>query len=193
MGAPAMTRGMKGETVYMPEAFGIKSGKSPNFGRIKAITDTIMKAKGDDTNHLEQLFEKSDLINIWKLQDHIAHYLNKHMERSSAIEQLDTKIAKVNNLLFSLTCFFKQNYLFPPNQPCHDNYLSYFTKQEIAAKYRVSVRTITNWIASGLETTEIGGVLRISEQALDTFVKNNKRKKFKWRSVSNVYRGKLDG
>jgi hypothetical protein len=28
--------GMKGETVQMPEAFGIKSGKRPNFGRIKA-------------------------------------------------------------------------------------------------------------------------------------------------------------
>jgi hypothetical protein len=29
---------MQGETVYMPEAFGIniKSGKSPKFGRIKA-------------------------------------------------------------------------------------------------------------------------------------------------------------
>jgi hypothetical protein len=36
MGAPEMTKGMKGGTVYMPEAFGIKSGKSPNFGWIKA-------------------------------------------------------------------------------------------------------------------------------------------------------------
>jgi hypothetical protein len=32
MGAPEMTKECKGETVYMPEAFGIKSGKSPNFG-----------------------------------------------------------------------------------------------------------------------------------------------------------------
>jgi hypothetical protein len=32
MGAPGMTKEWKGETVYMPEAFGIKSGKSPNFG-----------------------------------------------------------------------------------------------------------------------------------------------------------------
>ena len=36
MGAPGMTKECKGETVYMPEAFGIKSGKNPNFGRIKA-------------------------------------------------------------------------------------------------------------------------------------------------------------
>jgi hypothetical protein len=36
MGVPAMTKEWKGETVQMPEAFGIKSGKSPNFGRIKA-------------------------------------------------------------------------------------------------------------------------------------------------------------
>jgi hypothetical protein len=36
MGVPGMTKEWKGETVYMPEAFGIKSGKSPNFGRIKA-------------------------------------------------------------------------------------------------------------------------------------------------------------
>jgi hypothetical protein len=34
-GGPYNDAGMKGETVYMPEAFGIKSGKSPNFGRIK--------------------------------------------------------------------------------------------------------------------------------------------------------------
>jgi hypothetical protein len=27
---------MEGGTVYMPEAFGIKSGKSPNFGQLKA-------------------------------------------------------------------------------------------------------------------------------------------------------------
>jgi hypothetical protein len=35
-GRPGMTKEWKGETVYMPEAFGIKSGKSPNFGRIKS-------------------------------------------------------------------------------------------------------------------------------------------------------------
>lgn len=28
---------VKGKAVYMLEAFGINSGKSPNFGRIKAI------------------------------------------------------------------------------------------------------------------------------------------------------------
>jgi hypothetical protein len=38
MGAPEMTKEWKGETVYMPEAFGIKSGKSPNFGRIKKVS-----------------------------------------------------------------------------------------------------------------------------------------------------------
>jgi hypothetical protein len=32
MGVPGMTQEWKGETVQMPEAFGIKSGKSPNFG-----------------------------------------------------------------------------------------------------------------------------------------------------------------
>ncbi len=31
-----MTKEWKGETVQMPEAFGIKSGKSAKFGRIKA-------------------------------------------------------------------------------------------------------------------------------------------------------------
>ena len=35
MGVPGMTKEWKGETVYMPEAFGIKSGKSLYFGRIK--------------------------------------------------------------------------------------------------------------------------------------------------------------
>ena len=30
------------ETVYMPEAFGIKSGKNPNFGRIKAKKISIV-------------------------------------------------------------------------------------------------------------------------------------------------------
>jgi hypothetical protein len=35
-GRPAVTKEWKGETVQMPEAFDIKSGKSPNFGRIEA-------------------------------------------------------------------------------------------------------------------------------------------------------------
>jgi hypothetical protein len=35
-GRPGMTQEWKGETVQMPEAFGIKSGKSPNFGQTKA-------------------------------------------------------------------------------------------------------------------------------------------------------------
>jgi hypothetical protein len=36
MGVPEMTQEWKGETVQMPEAFGIKSGKSPNFAPLKA-------------------------------------------------------------------------------------------------------------------------------------------------------------
>ena len=32
MGVPGMTKEWKGETVQMPEAFGIKSGKSANLG-----------------------------------------------------------------------------------------------------------------------------------------------------------------
>jgi hypothetical protein len=35
MGVPGMTQEWKGETVQMPEAFGIKSGKSPNLGEQK--------------------------------------------------------------------------------------------------------------------------------------------------------------
>jgi hypothetical protein len=36
---------MKGGTVYMPEAFGIKSGKSPNLGRIKANPSNLVISK----------------------------------------------------------------------------------------------------------------------------------------------------
>ena len=36
-GRPGMTKECKGETVYMPEAFGIKSGKSPNLASDKRM------------------------------------------------------------------------------------------------------------------------------------------------------------
>jgi hypothetical protein len=59
----------------------------------------------------------------------------------------------------------------------------YYTKQELANKYRVSVRTVTNWIIDGLEVEEVGGIKRISFQALETFKKSAKGKKFGWRST----------
>jgi hypothetical protein len=53
MGVPRMTKEWKGETVQMPEAFGIKSGKSPNFGRIKARFVRYLSVSHPTTSQLK--------------------------------------------------------------------------------------------------------------------------------------------
>jgi hypothetical protein len=59
----------------------------------------------------------------------------------------------------------------------------YYTKQELANKYRVSVRTVTNWIIDGLEVEEVGGIKRINFEAVEKFKKSSKGKKFHWKSI----------
>jgi hypothetical protein len=59
--------------------------------------------------------------------------------------------------------------------------VAYYTKQELANRYRVSVRTITNWIVDGLETEDVGGVKRISSHALETFKRTRSGKRSHWK------------
>jgi hypothetical protein len=132
-------------------------------------------------NCLQGIIELSQSMKSTEFGNYVESYLSKRPNRKMAIEELDKKVAQFLNLNLSLACFLKQKYLFTDHNSIKNDTLN-LTKQEVAAKYRVSVRTINNWIASGLRTIEIGGVLRISEEALTDFAKNNTTKKFAWKS-----------
>lgn len=53
-----------------------------------------------------------------------------------------------------------------------------YTRKELAALFNASIRTIDNWIKSGkLESIKIGGVVRVTEPALQKFLEDAKNEK----------------
>lgn len=143
-----------------------------------------MKEGNQSTNgKLDLLFEFTESVGFPTFNTYIEHYICTRNDREKAIQELDKQIGNLQNWALSLACYFKQNYLFrndPETQTT--NSVSYFTKHEIANKYRVSIRTVNNWIISGLNTIEIGGVVRVSNEAISEFVRHNRTKKFNWKS-----------
>lgn len=143
-----------------------------------------MKERNQSTNgKLDQLFEFTESAGFPAFTTYIEHYISTRNDRVKAIQELDKQIGNLQNWALSLACFVKQTYLFKndPEIPTTDP-VSYFTKHEIANKYRVSIRTVNNWIISGLNTIEIGGVVRVSNEAITEFVRHNRTKKFNWKS-----------
>lgn len=142
-----------------------------------------MKAiEGDWLNELRELL---GVINVHNFDNTVTKFLERKDNRQQAISELDNLIASLNNHLLTLSIHLKQKYLTQAtanNPPAVDN--SYYTRQEIAVKYRVSVRTVSNWIACGLVTDDIGGVKRISQQSLSDFMKVSKTKKPHWKSIA---------
>jgi len=143
-----------------------------------------------DTTHnykFDELTKAHDAIKLVDIDSYINGLLqNKDAERDRIILTVDELLGKLQNRIQLLSVYFKQRYVLPnavapaPLEP------TFYTKQEVALRYRVSMRTITNWIVAGLETTLIGGVIRISDTALQEFVKINKRRKYGWRSISRT-------
>lgn len=138
-------------------------------------------------NIIEQLFHSIDLISIEDFEEFINKFLSRKCDRNRAIEELENFMAQLNNKVFLLSLHFKQVHILrvnsEPNTTMRAEEETY-SKSTIAQKYRVSVRTVTNWIKDGLECVEIGGVIRISQKALNEFIARTKTKKFKWKSIS---------
>ncbi len=88
------------------------------------------------------------------------------------------------NHVLALSLLLKQKYLLGECPAIAPGDGMLYTRQEVAVKYRVSQRTVTNWIVDGLETVEVGGVRRISEQALQKYVRSSKTRKFHWKSIA---------
>jgi hypothetical protein len=138
---------------------------------------------GSEENKFEELLELPKSMGISDFDNYINEYLKRKADKDLAIQELDRILAVLQNHITSLSLYLKQNHLFTkPKLRPESMEIEFYTKQEIAIKYRVSIRTVTNWIIDGLETVDIGGVKRISNSALDAFVNLKRSKKFNWKS-----------
>lgn len=139
----------------------------------------------NEVDQIHELLKLSEHLNVSEFEQYINRYLERKADKGLAIEELDRIIGELQNHISSFSLYIKQNYLLrqiKKDYPCRED--MFYTKQEVAIRYRVSIRTVSNWTYSGLQVTEIGGVKRISEQAVKEFVGRNKTKKFHWKSIA---------
>jgi hypothetical protein len=136
-----------------------------------------------DLNQVFELLKLPEYIGASDFKNVVAKYLERKADKRLAIEELDRNLSLLQGHLSTFSLYIKQNHLLCRIDADVKHNVEFYTKQEIAAKYRVSVRTVSNWIIDGLEAEEIGGVIRISSLALKAFVSTKKRKKFNWKSI----------
>ncbi|GCC52753.1 hypothetical protein SanaruYs_29910 [Chryseotalea sanaruensis] len=141
--------------------------------------------EGSEEKKFEELLELPKSMDISDFDNYINDYLKRKADKNLAIQELDRILAVLQNHITSLSLYLKQNHIICKHKFSSENTeVEFYTKQDIAAKYRVSIRTVTNWIIDGLETVEIGGVKRISSSALNAFTKIKQTKKFSWKSIA---------
>lgn len=140
---------------------------------------------GGEEKKFEELLELPKSMGISDFDNYINEYLKRKADKNLAILELDRILAVLQNHITYLSLYLKQNHLFNKPTARHENLeVEFYTKQEVAVKYRVSTRTVTNWIIDGLETVDIGGVKRISNESLKAFINSKKTKKFNWKSIA---------
>jgi hypothetical protein len=126
-----------------------------------------------------------EYLNVAIFEDFIREYVDRKESKELALQELDQLIVLLQKHMLSLSLYIKSQHLWKRSHGANlGNGCPIYTKHEVALKYRVSLRTVRNWITDGLETIEIGGVKRISEEAVQQFIKNNRTKKFHWRSIA---------
>lgn len=147
---------------------------------IKCNTD-----KRKETDRIEQLITLSKEVSLEDFDEFVIQFLERKADKKAGIIELDNLITSVNNFSLNLSFYLKQNYLLINRKEANVNEVKlYYTKKEIAKQFRVDVRTVTNWLNDGLESTEIGGVIRVSQEALNDFIQKAKSKKFNWKSIA---------
>lgn len=139
---------------------------------------------GSEKKKFEELLELPKSMSISDFDNYINEYLKRKADKNLAIQELDRILAVLQNHITSLSLYLKQNHLLSKDRVAPVVEMEFYTKQEVAAKYRVSIRTVTNWIIDGLDTIEIGGVKRISNSALNAFTEIKRTKKFSWKSIA---------
>ena len=136
---------------------------------------------GIETNKIESLLQLPRCLSLMDFDNYILEYLDGKNDKKIALQELDKTIAILQNYVLLLSIFLKQNHLLAKTIT-DTNDTTLYTKQEIANKYRVSVRTVNNWILDGLQTVEIGGIKRIDSQSIQEYKKRKRRRKFNWKS-----------
>lgn len=136
---------------------------------------------------IEKLLQLPQTLKMKDLNEYIEQYLTRKQDRKLALQELDNRLALLSNFVLLLSMNLKQRYLLEIHQPKEPKPVAseLLTRKEVARRFRVDEKTVANWIKVGLKATEIGGVNRISEEALQEFMQAHKTRKFSWPSVGN--------
>ena len=137
----------------------------------------------NDLDKIDELLQLPKYLRLSEFEHIVARYLERKADKRLAIQELDHTIGLLQSHVLSLSMYVKQCLLLKNGASAGIRDAEFFTLQEVAVKYRVSVRTVRNWIVYGLESVDVGGVVRISSTALETFISTKRRKKFGWKSV----------
>lgn len=118
----------------------------------------------------EEFMNIPRITSIEDFDNYVHAFLKRRTDKALGLKELDNIIAVLQNYILLLSLHYKQNYILHKQEPIEPNKEVYYTKKEVAKIYRVSERTITNWIYAGLETVVIGGVVRVSKMSIERFV-----------------------
>lgn len=141
--------------------------------------------KSENNSKITEVLRAPEDIKLTDVDTYINSLAADNTEnRERALLELDGLMGKLQNHLQLLSIYLKQRYLLPvpAKAPVETNI--FYTKQEIAVRYRVSTRTVGNWISMGMKSIILGGVLRVSEDAILEFVKTHPRRKYNWKSIA---------
>lgn len=96
--------------------------------------------KNDKHKMMNCLLDLPDSFSFQDFDDYLFDLLERKSDRNLAIEELDKKIGIVQNFILLISIYLKQRYMIKEIKPMYQNDV-YFTKEEVANKYRVSIRT----------------------------------------------------
>lgn len=140
--------------------------------------------KIQERDKIDELINLPKHLSLVGFDQFIKDYLASKADKSLALQELDTGIGLLQNHILLLSLYVKQNYLIEKKGDGSEKKDSnLLTKDEISKKYKVNIKTVGNWIRDGLDSVEIGGIVRISNEAIEEFKKKRKSKKFHWRSI----------
>lgn len=110
----------------------------------------------NDLNKIDELLQLPKYLRLSEFENYVAQYLKRKADKRLAIEELNRTIAVLQSNILSFSMYVKQYLILKQHAPISNQDTELFTKQELAVKYRVSVRTVSNWIVDEPESEVIG-------------------------------------